>query len=167
MNKIYLNNMEMETYGELPKVGEKAPYFVLTQGDMMPVDFKHFLGKPLIINVFPSIDTKVCFQSLKQFIVPKEHSESSVEIISVSMDLPYAIARNKQNSDLSELTILSDFRDHRFGLDYGVLIANGPLTGLLARSLFAIDEQGIVRYAEISQELNTVCQYDKACQSLD
>lgn len=166
MAKICLKNMEMETYGDIARVGSKAPEFILTQADMMPVGLSDFANKALMINVFPSIDTKVCFASLQKCNALMEKKDNNLAIISVSMDLPYALLRSQIQNNLLHLNLLSDFRDHRFGVDYGVLISSGPLTGLLARSLFMIDEKGMVCYAEMSPELNTPCHYEKALQSL-
>ena len=167
MAKVCLQSLAMETYGEMLEVGAAAPGFILTQADLMPVGLSDFKNKKILLNVFPSIDTKVCFTSLMRYQAQLDKVDTeNLVILSVSMDLPYALARSQHNYNFSNLTLLSDFRDHRFGVDYGVLITSGPLTGLLARSLFAIDEHGIIQYAELSAELNTACQFEKALKTL-
>jgi thiol peroxidase len=167
MAKIHLSNLEMETYGQLPTIGTPAPEFILTQYDMMPVGLSDYDGKKVVINVFPSIDTGLCFASVKKmFEMNQTLQADDAAFICVSMDLPYALQRQKGSDFFSSVQLLSDFRDHQFGADYGVLISSGPLTGLLARAFFIIDEQKTIQYAEMSSDLNKPCQYQKVLELL-
>ena len=161
MSTIYLNKAPMNTFGSLPKVGEKAPDFELTKADLTLVTQADFENRALLLNVFPSIDTQVCFSSIETFSTKAKNIEN-LSIACVSMDLPFALKRNESANDFGDLLLLSDFRNRDFGSQFGVVIADGPLAGLLARAVILLDAQHRVLYTELVTELNGPPDYDTA-----
>lgn len=137
--------------GNLPVVGTKAPDFTLVKGDLSEVKLSDFAGKKLIINIFPSIDTGVCAASVRNF--NKVASEKGITVLCVSKDLPFAQSRFCGAEGLSDVITASDFRYNNFATDYGVLQVDGPLQGLTARAVVALDENGVVTYTELVPEI--------------
>ncbi len=141
--------------GTLPAVGDKAPDFTLTATDLSDKTPADFAGKTIVVNIFPSIDTPVCAASVRRFNQEASGLDNTV-VLCVSADLPFAHQRFCEGEGLDDVIPLSVFRSPEFGKDYGVLITDGPLNGLLSRAIVIIDPDGTVRYtqhvAEISEE---------------
>ncbi|HRG03068.1 MAG TPA: thiol peroxidase [Paludibacteraceae bacterium] len=148
----------VKTNGELPKVGDKAPDFKLVKGDLSEVTLADFAGKKLILNIFPSIDTGVCATSVRKF--NQIASEKGITVLCVSKDLPFAASRFCGAEGLNDVITASDFRYNNFATDYGVLMEDGPLKGLCARSVVALDENGVVTYAELVPEITIEPDYN-------
>ncbi len=145
------------------KVGEKAPDFTVLDGTLAEVRLGDFAGKTKIISVTPSLDTPVCDLQLRRFNREAVSLPHDVAILNVSMDLPFAIARFCTTAEIDRARALSDHRDASFGAAYGVLIKE---TRLLARSIFIIDKNNLIRYKEIVPEQSNHPDYDKALQVL-
>lgn len=154
----------MAVYGELPAVGSPAPAFTLTDENLNLVVLDDFKNRSLLINIYPSIDTTICFDSVVKF--NEQLSGKNLDIICVSMDLPFAIKRIHREGSLKHVKILSDFRNRDFGNHYGVTIANGPLAGLLARAVIVLDSNHTVIYHELVSDIATPPNYKKAIDSL-
>lgn len=148
----------VKTNGELPKVGDKAPDFKLVKGDLSEVTLADFAGKKLILNIFPSIDTGVCATSVRKF--NQIASEKGITVLCVSKDLPFAASRFCGAEGLNDVITASDFRYNNFATDYGVLMEDGPLKGLCARSVVSLDENGVVTYAELVPEITIEPDYN-------
>jgi thiol peroxidase len=164
MNTIYLDNEELTVYGNLPEIGEQAPPFILTDENFNEVILDDFKNEPLLINIYPSIDTTICFNSVINFNNKLKHKK--MNIICVSMDLPFAIKRIHQAGTLDKVKILSDFRNREFGHLYGVTIANGPLAGLLARAIIILNSNHKVIYRELVRNIASPPDYKKALDTL-
>ena len=149
----------VSTSGELPAVGTKAPDFKLVKGDLSEVSLKDFAGKKLVLNIFPSIDTGVCAMSVRQFNKWVSEKDNTV-VLCVSKDLPFATSRFCGAEGLDKVVTASDFRYNTFALDYGVLQEDGPLSGLMARAVVALDETGTVLYTELVPEITTEPSYN-------
>ncbi len=161
MAKFTLKGNPFNTVGDLPAVGAKAPAFTLVKTDLSTATLADFAGKTVVLNIFPSLDTDVCAASVRRF--NKEASElGNAVVLCVSMDLPFAHKRFCTTEGLSNVVSASDFRDGSFGRAYGVRIADGPLTGLMARSVVVIDGHGKVRYTQLVPETATEPDYGKA-----
>ncbi len=141
------------------KIGDKAPEFNLLDEGLSPVSLSDFSGKVRLISVVPSLDTQVCEMQTRRFNEEAAKLPEKVVILTVSMDLPFAQKRFCSTHGIDRVRVLSDHRGASFGEAYGVLI---PELRLLARSIFVIDDQDIVRYMEIVQEVTTHPDYDKA-----
>ncbi|AXO23426.1 thiol peroxidase [Mycobacterium avium] len=159
MAQITLRGNPINTVGELPPVGSKAPAFSLTGGDLSPVTSDQFSGKPLVLNIFPSIDTPVCATSVRTF--NERAAGAGATVLNVSKDLPFAQARFCGAEGIENVKTASAFRDS-FGDDYGVTIADGPMAGLLARAIVVVGADGNVAYTELVPEIAQEPNYDAA-----
>ncbi len=165
MAEIKLKGDTFHTVGDLPAVGSQAPQFTLVGGDLGEIKLSDLAGKPVVLNIFPSIDTDVCAASVRKFNeAASAHPEAAV--VCVSMDLPFAAGRFCGAEGLESVHTGSDFRDGAFGRDYGVRIADGPLAGLHARSVVVLDGQGKVTYTELVPETTQEPDYEAALKHL-
>ena len=149
----------MHTYGELPELNQKAPDFVLTDVDLEARNLaKDYANKAVLINVYPSLDTDVCFASMEKF--HSELKQKNVVILGVSMDTPFALKRISNKLEYKNLNLLSDFKNRYFGANYGVTIADGPLGGFLARAVFLLDKEHTLIYRELVEDIAAPPNYD-------
>src|ERR1700729_3030701 len=163
MAQITMRGNPINTVGDLPAVGAPAPAFNLTGSDLGAVNSEQFLGKPLLLNVFPSVDTPVCATSVRTF--NERPAGTGVSVLCVSNDLPFAQRRFCGAEDIENVATASGFRDS-FGADYGVTIADGPFAGLLARAVVVIGADGNVAYEELVPEIAQEPNYDAALAAL-
>ena len=165
MATITLKGNKIKTSGELPKIGSKAPAFSLIASDLSTKTLKDFLGSKIILNIFPSIDTGTCAQSVRQF--NKEASSlKNIRVLCISRDLPFAQARFCGAEGLENVINLSDYKKGDFGKDYGLNFINGPLDALHSRCIVIIDENGIVTYTEQVSEIVDEPNYENALKAL-
>jgi thiol peroxidase len=163
MTQITLRGNPINTVGELPAVGSSAPDFALTGTDLGVVGSEQFRDKPVLLNIFPSVDTPVCATSVRTF--NKRAADSGVSVLCVSKDLPFAQNRFCGAEGIENVKTASAFRDS-FGEDYGVTITDGPMAGLLARAVVVIGADGKVAYAELVPEIAQEPDYDAALTAL-
>lgn len=161
MATITLKGNPIETVGDLPAVGSKAPAFSLTRTDLSNCSQDDFSGKTVVLNIFPSIDTSVCAASVRRFNAEAILQKDTV-VLCISADLPFAHKRFCEADGLENVIPLSVFRSPSFGSDYGVTITTGPLAGLLARAVVIIDSGGTVVYTELVPEIGQEPDYHKA-----
>lgn len=166
METIYLNNEPCHTYGTLPAVGTQAPCFNLCAADLSQINCDSFKGKRVVFNIFPSLDTEVCAMSVRKF---NEHAANMPDtvVVCVSMDLPFAMKRFCVANGIENVVMASAFRQPMFAKEYGVLICDGPLAGLLARSVLILDKNRTVIYRELVSEITHEPDYDAALSVLD
>src|ERR1700761_1912567 len=163
MAQITMRGNPINTVGELPAVGSTAPSFTLTGSDLAPVSSDQFSGKPVLLNIFPSVDTPVCATSIRTF--NERAAASGLSVLCVSKDLPFAQKRFCGAEGIDNVMTASAFRDS-FGEDYGVLIADGPMAGLLARAIVVIGADGNVAYEELVPEIAQEPNYDAALEAV-
>ncbi|PQP44678.1 thiol peroxidase [Mycobacterium sp. TJFP1] len=163
MAQITLRGNPINTVGELPSVGSAAPGFTLTGTDLGTVGDDQFRGKPLLLNIFPSIDTPVCAASVRRF--NESAASAGVSVLCVSKDLPFAQKRFCGAEGIENVTTASAFRDG-FGDDFGVTITDGPMAGLLARAVVVVGADGNVAYTELVPEIGQEPDYDAAMAAL-
>ena len=164
MAQITLRGNAISTVGELPGVGSPAPAFALTGTDLGAVSREQFRDKPVLLNIFPSVDTPVCGMSVRTF--NERAAGTGLSVLCVSKDLPFAQKRFCGAEGIENVTTASAFRDS-FGEDYGVTIADGPMAGLLARAVVVIGADGNVAYVELVPEIATEPNYDAAMAALN
>jgi len=164
MATVTLKGTPFKTTGELPAKGNKAPDFTLVKTDLSEVSLKDFSGKRVVLNIFPSVDTPTCAQSVRAFN-DKASSLKNTVVLCVSQDLPFAQARFCGAEGLDQVIPGSAFRSS-FADDYGVRMAEGPLTGLDARAVVVIDENGTVSYTQLVGEVADEPDYDAALKAL-
>jgi thioredoxin-dependent peroxiredoxin len=152
MATITLKGSPIETVGFLPKVGTQAPDFTVTKTDLSEIKLKNYLGKKILINIFPSLDTETCATAMKRFNEIASQFQN-ILILCISADLPFAQNRFCTANHLENVQPVSVFRHTEFGKDYGVLIKDGPLAGLLSRAALVVDEHGKVIYTQQVQEI--------------
>lgn len=152
MATITLQGNPIQTIGSLPAVGSKAPDFLLTAADLSDSSLSKFAGKRVVLNIFPSVDTGVCASSVRKFNAEVEKLSNTV-VLCISADLPFALSRFCGAEGLSNVVTLSELRNREFGNNYGVRIVDGPLAGLLSRSVVVLDETGKVIYTEQVPEI--------------
>jgi thiol peroxidase len=141
-------------------VGHPAPDFHLTGADLSVVTLEKALdGGAALFIVVPSIDTPVCSLESKTFNTRISELPKGVKAYVVSMDLPFAMGRWSSAEGDITLGMLSDYRDHSFGLNYGLLI--GEL-GLLARAVVVVGKDKKIAYVEIVKEVADQPNYDAA-----
>jgi len=165
MATVTLQGNPINTIGNLPAVGSAAPDFKLTNSELNDKSLNDFAGKKLLLNIVPSLDTGVCAMSTRKFNEAVKDFKNTVVLI-ISADLPFAQSRFVQQESLNNVTTLSEMRDRNFAKDYGVLIVDGPLAGIMSRAVVIVDEQGKVIYTEQVPEITQEPDYDKALAAL-
>ena len=165
MAEFKLQGNTFNTVGDLPEVGAAAPDFSLTRTDLTEITLGDLKGQRIVLNVFPSLDTDVCAASVRRFNEVAQGMEDTY-VLCASMDLPFAHKRFCGAEGLEAVVSVSDFRTGAFGEAYGVKIVDGPLAGLLARSVLIIDESGKVIYTELVPETAQEPDYDAALAHL-
>ncbi|MEC7265576.1 MAG: thiol peroxidase [Bacteroidota bacterium] len=165
MASITLGGSPVNTVGELPKVGSVAPDFTLTKLDLSEASLSDFKGQKLVLNIFPSIDTGTCAQSVRHF--NKDASElENTKVLCISKDLPFAQKRFCGAEGIENVIMLSDFKTGKFGSDYGLTFANSALKSLLSRSVVVLDGNGKVVYTEQVAETADEPNYEAALDAL-
>ena len=141
------------------KAGDKAPDFTVLDNGLGAKSLKDFAGKTVVLSVTPSLDTAVCDAQLRRFNQAAAGLGDDVAVLNVSMDLPFANGRFCSVAGIDRALTLSDHRDASFGQAYGVLIKE---LRLLARAIFVVGKDGVVKHAEIVPEVTHHPDYDKA-----
>ncbi|MCS4533518.1 thiol peroxidase [Neisseria montereyensis] len=160
MSQVTLQGNPVEVSGTFLQKGQTAPEFQLTAGDLSDKGLADFAGKRKVLNIFPSVDTGVCAQSVRKFNEKAANLNNAV-VLCISEDLPFAQARFCGAEGIENVVMLSAFRS-TFPQDYGVLLAGGPLKGLTARSVVVLDENNQVLHSELVSEIAQEPNYDAA-----
>lgn len=145
--------------GNVVEVGSPAPDVTLTANDLSDFSLSSLKGKKVLVSVVPSLDTPVCDTQTTRFNSAAEDLGDDVVIVTVSMDLPFAQKRWCGSSGIDKVKTVSDHRSAAFGEAYGVLVKG---IRLLARAIFIIDAEGILRYKQIVPEITQEPDYDEA-----
>lgn len=165
MSTITFKGNPIHTNGELPQLGQAAPDFKLVAGDLSEISLQNFIGKRIVFNIFPSVDTAVCALQLKSFSL-KLAGIKDLVLLSASLDLPFALNRFCGAEGIENAMTTSDFRHHSLK-DYGVTMTEGPLAGLYARAVLILDEQHNVIYSELVSEVTHEPDYAAALEVLN
>lgn len=165
MARITLKGNEIHTLADLPKIGEKAPEFTLVKKDLSEGKLIDYKGKKVVLNIFPSLDTPVCAASVRKFNAELNNLKNTV-VLCISRDLPFAQARFCGAEGLDNVITLSEMKGEKFSEAYGVQIVDGPMAGLMARSVVIIDEHGKVVYTELVPEIVQEPDYGMALSKL-
>jgi len=148
--------------GKAIKAGDQAPDFTALTKDMQPYGLREMEGKIKLISVVPSIDTGVCDLQTIRFNEEAGQLENTV-VITISMDLPFALNRYCASKGIDNAITLSDHREASFGTNYGFLMEE---LRLLSRGVVVIDQSNQVRYAEYVSEVGTHPDYDRALEAV-
>jgi len=159
---IEFNGKSLTIIGEMITKGKIAPDFKVTDKDLNTVKLSDFAGKKRILSIMPSIDTPVCEAQTRRFNVEAgEHKD--VVIMTLSMDLPFALSRFCSNEGIENAMTLSDYKFREFGHNYGFYIEE---LGLLARGIVVIDENDTVIHVEYVKDIGQHPNYDAALKAL-
>lgn len=165
MAKTHFKGTEIHTNGDLPSVGSVAPDFILIKNDLSNLKLSDLKGKRVVLNIFPSVDTGVCAASVRRFNKDAANLNNSV-ILCISKDLPFAQGRFCGAEGIDNVIMLSDFQNNDFVNAYGILLTDGPLKGLHARSVVVIDETGKVTYNQLVNDIVEEPDYEAALKAL-
>ena len=158
---VTLKGSPVDLAGRALSAGDSAPDFTLQNSGLEDVKLASSAGKTRIIATVPSLDTPVCHEETKKF--NEQAAElPNVEVLVVSMDLPFGQKRWCGAENVERVTTLSAHRCTRFGEDYGALIQGGPLDRCLARAVFVVDPEGKVTHSEYVGEITEHPNYDAA-----
>lgn len=160
---VTMRGKPMTLVGEEVKTGMRAPDFTAVDNGLSEVRLSSYLGKVVVISSVPSLDTPVCDLETRKFNQEAEKFGDGVVILTVSMDLPFAQKRWCGAAGVTRVTTLSDHRDATFGMAYGVLIKE---LRLLARAVFVVDRQGIIRHIELVKEIASEPDYEAALKAV-
>lgn len=149
--------------GTQPKVGEPAPDFEVLANDLSPVKLSDLRGKVCVICAVPSLDTPVCDTEVRKFNERAVSLGNDVAVLAISTDLPFAQQRWCGAAGIKNVQALSDHRDVEFGKRYGILIEG---LRLLARAVFVVDKEGLIRYIEIVNEITNEPDYEAALKAV-
>lgn len=165
MKKVNFKKHPVNLKGALPQIGMPAPSFSLVKTDLATISLEDFKGKTLVLNIFPSLDTGICATSVRKFNQLASNMKDTL-VLAISRDLPFAHSRFCTVEGIENVIPLSDFRGTSFSEDYGVMMTDGPLQGLLARAVVIIDPDQIVRYVQLVPEITQEPDYDEVLRHL-
>ncbi len=165
MANVTLGGTPVETIGDLPAIGSKAPDFKLTGTDLSDKSKDDFKGSRLVLNIFPSVDTGTCAQSIRTFNEKASQLENT-KVLCISKDLPFAMARFCGAEGIENVESLSDYKTGDFGNDYGLTFTTGAFDTLLSRCIVVIDTDGTILQTEQVAEIADEPNYASALASL-
>jgi thiol peroxidase len=149
--------------GNEVRTGEMAPDFAALDPDLTPIKLSSYRGKTCVISSVPSLDTPVCDMETRKFNEEATKLGEKIQILTVSMDLPFAQKRWCGAAGVNKLQTLSDHKDAQFGLAYGVLIKE---LRLLARAVFLVDQKGVLQYIQLVKEIASEPNYEEVWSAL-
>lgn len=132
------------------KVGEPLRDVKVAKTDLSLVSLTESHGKVRIVSIVPSLDTKVCEQQTHYLSEKNNGLDRGIELITISVDTPFAQTRFAKEARINNVTFLSDYRGGDFGRAYGLLVKD---LHLLARTVIVVDRENVIRYVQITQEL--------------
>lgn len=161
---VTMQGRPMALVGEEIKVGMTAPDFKVTANDMLPMKFSRtYGGKVAVISAVPSLDTAVCDLQTRRFNKEAEALGPDVGVLTVSMDLPFAQKRWCGAAGVKAVRTFSDYQKADFGKSWGILIKD---LRLLARAVFIVDKDGIVKYVQLVPEVSKEPDYEEVLTAL-
>ncbi len=165
MAKIRFEHASYRTSGDLPAVGSRAPDVSLVNTSLQNVSLANWMGMRKIMNIFVSVDTTVCAESVIKFD-RYAGERSDLAMLMVSYDLPFAHQRFQKEHGLKHVVGLSAIRHAGFGENYGVMIIDGPLAGMFSRAVVVLDENNTVVHSEMIEDITTEPNYHAAFRAL-
>ena len=145
------------------RIGQQAPEATALSNDLAPVTLSSYKGRVCVVCTVPSLDTPVCDLETRKFNEQAVELGNDVQILVVSMDLPFAQGRWCAAEGVDRVVTLSDHREAAFGRAFGVLIKE---LRLLARAVFVIDRAGVVQYVQLVRELSEEPDYQVVLEAI-
>lgn len=155
---VTMKGNPLKLTGNVLKIGEAAPDFTAVGLDLQPKRLSDFAGKVRILSAVSSLDTGICDTETRKFNEIAAGLGDDIAIITLSVDLPFAQKRWCGAAGVDKVTLLSDHREVDFGKKYGVLVKD---LRILARSLFVVDKDGVLRYVQLVPEIGQEPNYDE------
>jgi thiol peroxidase len=152
-----LKGVDVQLQGTMPAVGTAVPNVRFVGTDLSEGDLASLKGRPVVLFSLPSVDTGVCATETRSF--NQRLSGMGASGVAISEDLPFALKRFCAAEGIANVQAVSDFRYHDMDR-FGVGMADGAMAGLLARVVFVIDKEGILRYTQVVPEIVTEPDYD-------
>ncbi len=165
MTCVNLRNEAVEISGDLPEMNKKAPDFCLTDTDLMPVRLSDFKDTALLLNIYPSLDTHVCYTCARCYH-DADRAFDNAEVLCISVDTPFALKRIAHKDAFENIHLLSDYKTRDFGHDYGLILMEGPMAGFLARAVVVLDRQHNIVYEELVSELTDMPDCHQSIEAL-
>lgn len=141
------------------KVGDKLRSVKVAKGDLSLVNITDTKGKVRILNIVPSLDTVVCEQQTHHLSEKNSGLDKTIELITISVDTPFAQGRFAKEAKIANVTFLSDYRGGDFGKAYGLLVKD---LHILARTVMVVDKDNVIRYMQVTPELAQMPDMDAA-----
>lgn len=160
---VTMKGKPLTLLGNRVNVGDKAMDFEVLSNDLSTVKFSSFRGKICVISSVPSLDTSVCDAQTRRFNKEAVKLGDDVVVLTISVDLPFAQKRWCGAAGVKNVQTLSDHRDTSFGKAFGVLIKE---LRLLARAVFVVDKEGVIRYIQIVDELANEPDYESVIKAV-
>jgi thiol peroxidase len=156
----------VHTCGELPEIGKTAPEFTLINPDLKRVSLTDFKNKPVLLNIFPSIDTKVCSASVNYF--NKQITKyPDLVVLCISVDTPFAMKRHCIGFDYENVVLLSDFQQRAFGKAYGLTVIDSEIAGVLARAVLILDKDHQLYFRYACQDVSQTVEFQLVEKALN
>lgn len=165
MAQTKLGDNVAHTNGDLPAVGSTAPAFTLVANDLKEISSSAFAGRNVVMNIFPSLDTKTCAMSVREFNKRAANVANTV-VLCISKDLPFANRRFCGAEGIDKVVTLSDFRNLGFSKAYGVEMIDSGMVGLFARCVIVIGPDGKVKYTEVVPTIGQEPDYEAALKAI-
>lgn len=165
MATVLLNGEPIGVGGRFPRVGDVAHSFMLVDTNLGDVPLSKFIGRRKIIAVVPSVDAEIGLKISRRLEGLADRFDNTKCFV-VSVDTPYAMARAAAVEGLRKITMLSTLRGRDFHKDYGVMITDVPLSGMMSTALFGLDESDTVLYSELVQDVNSEPSYEKLFEAM-
>jgi len=165
MATVTLGGDTVHTSGTLPTVGSSAPDFKLTATDLSSKSLNDYAGHNLVLNIFPSVDTGTCAQSIREFNKAASNLENT-KVLCISKDLPFAMGRFCGAEGLDNVVSLTDYKDGSFGKTYGLDFTDGAFESLLSRCIVVVDAEGKITHTEQVSEIADEPNYEAALSAL-
>ncbi len=161
-NTVTFQGKPLALAGTGIKVGDRLRDVQVAQADLSLTNLAATTGKVRIISIVPSLDTKVCEQQTHYLSEKNQGLDQQVELITVSVDTPFAQKRFAQEAKIKNVTFLSDYRGGDFGRTYGLLVKDPHI---LARTVMVVDRDNVIRYLQVTPELAQMPDLEAAFQA--
>ena len=160
-DKVTFKGNPVTLVGNEVKIGETAPDFTVLSPELKEIKLSDYKGKVVVIAVFPSVDTGVCALQLSRFNQEAANFGDDVQLLTISVDLPFALKRYCADKGIENALTVSDHKELDFGTKYGFVIKE---LRLLSRGTVIVDQTGVVRYVEYVSEVGEHPNYEKALE---
>src|SRR5262245_12643675 len=151
--KVAIRGRSVDLAGTSLRVGDRLPSMSLVKSDMQTIDLSTAAGKVRVRNIVPPLDTATCEEQTHELSETNEGLDKAVELVTISMDLPFAQRRFAKEAKIENVTFLSDYRGQSFGKSTGLLQKQSQL---LARAVLVVDKNNVIRHMQVVPDMATL-----------